>query len=286
MEGYRTGRFAQLPPFSLHTHSWQALLTQQIPEQILHKQEQPLGVSKAVTDSSGEEQEPTPPRRAWAETSPVAAREPHLQTHPHKSTNFSLAWWSPCLALQEGTCPSCRPLAPKGSTAQTQGRRAFNFFLFSYFCINFSFSWRFSVQWPLEFGFFDSWRDAQKIHSASKEIHNLAFKGNSIKWYGCSLILYLTSELSSHLLSPKWLNKESSKERFKGTVGKRKPAPHPTFLPKQSRRLSGEGRIHTQTLWKEGNVIEATDAEATWVASRSQLLNLYTSRINCINSGV
>lgn len=159
-------------------------------------------------------------------------------------------------------------------------------FLFSYFCINFSFSWLFSVQWPLEFGFFDSWRDAQKTHSASKEIHNLAFKGNSIKWYGCSLILYLTSELSSHLLAPKRLNKRSSKESFKGTVGKKKPAPHPTFLPTQSRRLSGEGRIHTQTLWKGGNATEATDVEATRAASHSQLLNLYTSRINCINSGV
>lgn len=188
--------------------------------------------------------------------------------------------------LQEGTRPACRLLAPKGSTTQAQGRRAFNFFLFTYFCINFSFSWLFSVQWPLEFGFFDSWRDARKTHSASKEIHNLAFKGNSIKWYGCSLILYLTSELSSHLSAPKWLKKESSQERFKGTVGKRKPAPHPTFLPTQSRRLSGERRIHTRALWKEENVSEATDAEATWAASHSQLLNLYKSRINCINSGV
>lgn len=156
-------------------------------------------------------------------------------------------------ALQEGTCPSGRPLAPKGSPAQAQGWRAFSFFLFSYFCINFLFSWLFSVHWPLEFGFFDSWRDAQKTHSASKEIHNLAFKGNSIKWYSYNLILYLTSELSSHLLPPKWLNKESSKERFKGTVGKRKPAPHPTFLPIQSRRLSAEGEIYTQTLWKGRN---------------------------------
>lgn len=30
-----------------------------------------------------------------------------------------------------------------------------------------------------------------------------------------------------------------------------KPAPHPTFLPTQSRKLSGEEGTHTQTLWKE-----------------------------------
>lgn len=79
---------------------------------------------------------------------------------------------------------------------------------------------------------------------------------------------------------------ESSKERVKGTVGKRKAAPHPTFLPTQSRRPSGGGRTLTKTLAKGRNEIEATDAETTWAVSHSQLLNLYTSRINCINSGV
>lgn len=150
-------------------------------------------------------------------------------------------------------------ISSKGVNCSGAGQNGFSFLPlpephFSYFRINFSFSWLFSVHWPLELGFFDSWRSAQELILPLRKFTFWHLRGTVSS--DRAAVLFCTWHQSSPVTFFPWndsmktvLLKLSSKERFKAATGMSEQAPGCQRSMQGMARGSGNFPLHSPRSW-------------------------------------